>query len=400
LPSGDALNSTPPVLAATRDGVVLAGATSDAELAGVPMFGLGVTGEAFVAALDREGRVVWSTVLSDAGMPSAVAVDADDDIVVLAPFLADATSIFPGQYGDSLYLAKLDSDGNLQYERELAFGVGTQPQALAIDAEGALYVAGSQSPESDFPNEYVLLAKYDPDGSELWKNVFVHAGSTAYASSLAILPDGDAVVAGVFNGRMDLGGDELVSDALLGSSMMPNGFVARFTSGGEHVWSENFGGTIFDGATALTAVGDGDVLIGGWLSGVSSIGGESATADEEDGSPFIARLDAEGRARWVTLAGDKGATYGIVKDADDSNFYVVGDLGGSDYLAEFTQAGAPGGTATLESGAITTVSAAVDARGSIWISGSFTGDVDFGNGNVESGGDAGVCLVRLDRAAE
>src|SRR5688572_11669825 len=38
LPSGDALNATPPVLAATETGMVVAGATSDLTLAGVTAF--------------------------------------------------------------------------------------------------------------------------------------------------------------------------------------------------------------------------------------------------------------------------------------------------------------------------------------------------------------------------
>jgi hypothetical protein len=61
---------------------------------------------------------------------------------------------------------------------------------------------------------------------------------------------------------------------------MPNGFVARFNAAGEHVSSQSFGGTIFDGATALEALDDGDVLLGGWLSGVSTVGGQAITADE------------------------------------------------------------------------------------------------------------------------
>jgi hypothetical protein len=400
LPSGDPFNATPPVLASSRAGIVVAGATSDPDLAGVSAFPTGVIAEAFVAELDRDGRVAWSTPLTDAGVPSAVVVEENGDVVVLAPFVPDALSLIPGQYSDSALLARLDASGKLLDERELAFGVGTILDGLAVDASGAIYVAGSQSPDDDFPNEYVLFAKYDADGRALWTKVFEHSGSTAYASSVTITADGDVIIAGVFNGSMNLGGDELETNALSGTSKMPNGFVARFTASGDHLSSQSFGGTIFDGASMLKALDDGDLLLGGWLSGVSDVGGQTVTADEEDGSAFLARLAPSGAARWVSLVATKGSIHEIVTDSDDGPFYVSGELDAGGYLAEISATGEPGLTSRVASGKVTGRSAAVDRHGSIWISGEFTGELDLGNGDVLNGGDAGVCLLRLDRAPE
>lgn len=397
LPSGDAFNSTPPVLASTVAGIVVAGATSDVELAGLPMFETGIEAEAFVAELDFDGQKLWSKPLTDAGLPTAVAVDAAGNIVVLAAFLPDSPSLFPGQYGDSGYLAKLSPAGDVLYERELVFDQGTMLQALALDPAGAIYVAGSQRPDDDFPNEYVFIGKYDANGEELWTQVFQHQGSTAYVAAMTLEPGGDPVVAGTFNGSMNLGGEELVSDAIVGSSMLPNGFYARFTPEGEHVYSERFGGTIFDGGNALLALDDGDILLGGFVSGVASVGGQTASADTDDGSAFLARLDPTGQARFVALAG-VGMTHAIVKDADESDFYVTGNLGGSDYLAEFAADGSAGDKARVTAGTLITRSATVDALGSVWIAASSVDELDFGNGNVLSGGPAGTYLVRLDRA--
>jgi hypothetical protein len=401
LPSGDPLNATPPVLAASETGMIVAGATSDLTLAGVSAFPTGVLAEAFVAELARDGSVKWSTPLPDAGMPSAVVVEENGDVLVLAPFIPDAMSLFPGQYADSVLLARLDASGNVLYQRELAFGTGTIAEGLAVDAAGAIYVAGSQMPQDDFPNEYVLFAKYDAEGLELWTKVFEHEGSTAYASSVTVAAGGDVVIAGVFNGSMNLGGDALETDALLGTSKMPNGFVARFNAAGEHVSSQSFGGTIFDGATALEALDDGDVLLGGWLSGVSTVGGQAITADEEEGSAFLARLDAAGAARWVSLAATIGATYDIVTASGEGPLFVAGELGvAGGYLAEVAASGEPGPTWTAASGTLIGRSAAVDAQGSVWLAGEFSGELELGNGNVLPAADAGVCLMRLDRAPE
>jgi hypothetical protein len=398
IPSGDALNATPPALAPSRRGIVLAGATSDPTLAGLPIFEAGVEAEAFVAELDLEGEALFRVALADAGVPNSVVVAGDGNIFVLAAFLPDSPSLFPGQYSDAGYLAKIGPTGTLIYERELPFDGGTILSALAVDPSGAIYVAGSQLPDDDFPNEYVFLAKYDDQGNELWTKPFEHVGSTAYISALSLEPGGEPIVAGVFNGSMNLGGAELVSDALVGASMFPNGFLARFTPMGEHVYSARFGGTVFDGGTALMTLADGDLLLAGFLSGVSGVGGSTVNADVDEGSAFLARLDATGGARWVELAGT-GTSHSIVKDADESDFYVVGNLGGSEYLAQFGADGTPGTKASVTAGSLVTHAAAVDALGSIWISGSFTGELELGNGNVWDGGAAGVCLIRLDRSS-
>jgi hypothetical protein len=361
---------------------------------------MGVVAEAFVAELDRDGTVAWSTPLPDAGLPSAVVVEPGGNVLVVAPFVPDATSIIPGQHSDSVLLVRLDASGNVLAERELAFGAGTIAKGLAVDATGAIYIAGARIPDDDFPNEYVLLAKYDAEGEELETKVFEHVGSTAYASSVVVTADGDVLMAGVFNGSMNLGGEELETGAVLGSSKMPNGFFARFTPEGEHVDSRTFGGTIFDGATVLTALDDGDALLAGWVSGAANVGGKSIAADEEEGSAFLARLAPSGDARWVSLAATTGSSYAIVTDPNQGRFYVAGNLGERDYLAELSASGELGRSARSAAGKLTARSAAVDARGSIWISGEFTGELDLGNDNVIAGGDAGVCLLRLDRASE
>jgi hypothetical protein len=396
-PSGDPLNPTPPLLAAAADGIIIAGATSDPTLAGVSAFDAGVLGEAFVAKLDHQGHVVFSVRLADAGMPRAVNVSPTGEIVVIAPFLPDVPVITPGLYGNSGYLAKIAANGELLYERELPFDDGTVLYSLAIDADGAIYVSGAQYPADSFPNQAVLLAKYDADGGAVWTKVFDDAGLTAHAAAVAIAPNGDPLIAGVFSASMDLGGVELVTEALQGDSLMPNGFMARFKPDGAHVASERFGGVVSDGATLLTPLDNGDLILGGWLSGIASVGGRSVTADESDGSAFIARIDSDGAARWITLPEASGRAYAVANDPSGRYLHVVGAFSDGTFLVELDDDGKTRSVATLQSGEVRPVSVAVDARSSVWVSGSFSGTADFGNGNQLQAGATGMFLVRLDR---
>ena len=156
---------------------------------------------------------------------------------------------------DSIYLGKFSATGVPAFEKELPFDTGTRFYALAVDAAGAIWLAGAQTPKDGFPNESMVLAKYDSAGNALFFHVFPHDGSTCYVTSISVNAAGDVALTGTFNGTFNLGGDTLKTQATFGasSSLMPNGFAARFTNAGAHVWSQRFGGPIFVRARDLAS---------------------------------------------------------------------------------------------------------------------------------------------------
>jgi hypothetical protein len=401
LPSGDPLNSTPPVLARLGDGVVLAGATSDPKVAGVDAFGTGIESEAFLAGLDHAGKATWSHPLLAAGLPNAVAVNATQEIVVVAPYLPDLMTVSTSFSSDSIYLGKFTATGTTVFEKELAFDTGTRLYALAVDGAGAIWLAGAQSNKDDFPNESMMLAKYDSAGKEQFVHVFPHDGSTCYATSISATAAGEVVLTGTFNGHFNLGGDALTTQATYGSgdslSLMPNGFAARFTSEGKHVWSQRFGGPIFDLGNAVTWLPDGDVALAGKLSGAASVGGKSVAAEEETGQPFVARLDGTGKARWVELS-TTGAARAFAIEPDGSALHVAGSFDANAYLQDRDAAtGMLLRSAKPASGTPDAYSAALDGVGSLWLAGTYPTSLDLSNQNLLSAA-SGVFLLRLDRA--
>lgn len=394
LPTGDPLNSTPPVLAPLGDGVVIAGSTSDPRLAGLESFAGDATSEAFVAALDRDGQPRWSTALLDAGMPQAIAVAPGGDIVVVAANLPDATLVSPGFYGDQTLIARLSPDGDLHYARAVDFESAVL--SVAVAPGGDIYVAGGEISPNGVDTASVLLARYDAEASEIWLERYPHAGSSALAEAVAVTAGGDVVITGYFNGSLSFGGETLTTLASLDQFLMPNGFLARFSADGDHVRSQRFGGTVFDGGTRLHALTSGDLLLGGFLSGSATLAGRKVVAGE-DGSPFLARLDDTDQALWVSLAGT-GSARALAVDPGESLFHLAGDLGPGRWFAEFRADGALALNAPRPPGeSFFTTSLAVDSALGLWLSGGFMGSADFGNGNLLSSDGAGVYLVRLER---
>ncbi|MEQ9317853.1 MAG: hypothetical protein RIF41_01795, partial [Polyangiaceae bacterium] len=157
--------------------------------------------------------------------------------------------------------------------------------AVAIDGDGSIVVAGSSNGTIDFGDGplsamgdgfSIVVAKLSSAGALVWSKRFTGAqGETA--NGIALAPNGDVWIGGVFDGT-------IVLDAQMASSSGSgddDGFVARLSGAdGSAIWLETFGGVGDQGVEGVARLGDGVAVVGHFetslatLSGpVSSLGG-------------------------------------------------------------------------------------------------------------------------------
>jgi len=116
---------------------------------------------------DGEGRKEWAHVYTPAfnsGGPLAVAVDAQDNVIVLAV-------TYDSNGSPDFLLLKYCCQGELLWSRVYG-GYGPDfPEDLALDEVGNIYAAGFGY--GTFPGtlDLILLA-YDPDGEMLWEQIW------------------------------------------------------------------------------------------------------------------------------------------------------------------------------------------------------------------------------------
>jgi Beta-propeller repeat/Viral BACON domain len=171
-------------------------------------------GDAFLTRLAADGSAVYSTYLggnsSDSGI--GVAVDSSGNAYVTG---GTSSSNFPtanpiqGSKAGSTnaFVSKLAPDGSaLLYSTYLGGSISDQGQAIAVDASGNAYVAGSTS-STDFPiqdsfqSSYggstdAFVAKLAPDGSALLYSAYLGGSSSEGATGIAADADGNAYVSG------------------------------------------------------------------------------------------------------------------------------------------------------------------------------------------------------------
>ena len=183
--------------------------------------------------------------------------------------------------------------------------------AVAGDETGA-YVAGGASNaipgEAAFGSLDAFIRKVDPSGTPLWTDQF---GTADFERIEGIGLDAGAVyvagsTSGVLPGQV--------------SSGLYDGFVRRYSSDGEVVWTLQFGTSLDDEVRDVAAEG-GAVYLVGATNGVLGPGGGGAT------DIFVRKLDGNGETLWTRQLGGSGPDTGDGVVVHDGSVYVVGCTG-------------------------------------------------------------------------
>jgi hypothetical protein len=328
--------------------------------------------DAFILKINPEGTsLVYSTYLGDA-MPdqaNGIAVAADGSVVVVGMTRSSLDPSYPEQFrdfpttdnalqrkfggGDVLagdaFVARLSADGStLLYSTYLGGKGGDTANAVALDRQGNIYVAG-RTGSDDFPatngafqTRYVggglvlygdaFVTKLDPTGTRILYSTYLGGGDADEATAIAVDTSGSAVVAGyTYSSPLDTpfpttAGTFQPSKAfdphcphvydetdaagnVIGSiektGYCNDGFVAKLgPDGSSLVYSTHVGGNQVDQAQALALDPAGDAYVGGWSKssdlidpGAPTLG----TGGDQDG--FLIKLDPTGHGLFLVKTG-------------------------------------------------------------------------------------------------
>jgi hypothetical protein len=143
---------------------------------------------------------------------------------------------------------------------------------------------------------------------------------------------GDVWVAGFNGGAIDLGGGPLGAGT----------FVAKLDGNGDHLWSTSFAGP--EGAVMnarLAVAGNGDVVIAGYFQGQVDFGGGALVSDGGY-DVFVVKLDSAGNHLWSQRFGDVAPEQrceAVAVEPDGSvaltgTFFGTLDFGGGPLVAD------------------------------------------------------------------
>lgn len=271
---------------------------------------------------DDQGTIIWDKSFGGSGDDFLADVLAlNDGGYLLAGWSTsgtDGNKTSPSYGGGDLWLIKLDSNGDKQWEA--SFGGDQKDQAAGVleDTGGNIYLAGySGSGASGNKTSAAIggrdfwLLKLDADGNILWDKSF---GGTAdeELNALAFTPGGELLLAGTT--RSGAGG-HIPEEPIGGSDFL----LLHVNAIGELLESRRFGGSRDDIGTAVFPTADGFVLGGassssnsgnvsgknkGWMDYWAVEGQFDPPPQVEDQAAFV----CSGAGLSITLNGSTNAT--------------------------------------------------------------------------------------------
>jgi hypothetical protein len=260
-----------------------------------------------VFRLSADGALSWARRYGDGGdqAASAATLSATGELVVVGQFVG-ALSIGEhrlvsrgGGARRDLFIARFDAAGN---PLSLAPEDPMYVDAIAMDAEGALWVAGHVLTDEG-PVEGWLL-KIGADGRRQWR-----VPTSSGASSLAL--DG--------NGAAYLAFGALNSEALVfGQDTADGGVLAKVSAQGEVVWQKAFAADFLFATLAVDALGNVG-MAGGFRSRIDFGAGVLATSGSLDMDLYFASFSPDASLRYslrLGSAGFDGVNGGIAASAN------------------------------------------------------------------------------------
>ncbi len=196
---------------------------------------------------------------------------------------------------------------------------------LAVDSSGNIILAGSFNGAIDLGGGALVavgtndsfVAKFDSNGNHLWSTRY--GDTLTYIQDVAVDSTGAIIVVGVFMGTINFGGGQHVSQG--GFDAM----VAKLTPSGGHVWSSSFGDGANQSARAVATDSSDNVLITGGFAETIDLGGQPLT-EISNGDLYVAQFTTAGVHVWSSRYGDADSETpnDIATDSADA-VLLVGD---------------------------------------------------------------------------
>ena len=355
-------------IAAAGDGGVFVVGSTEGDLAET---NLGDS-DAYLVRLDPDGTVQWQVQFGTAINDVALAAAEDDHGNCFIAGVSGGEFLGSNLGGDDTFVAKYDADGVVIWTTMAADPADEWVHDIAVDADGACFVATVLITEDEYDDVQICVIKIDETGTERWRQWI---GPYDGVDAMSLRPDG-------------LGGCRLAAAVYRPEGRMLM-ILALDDYGAETARAETeLADDLYVSGSFIDA--DGNVFFSGGDSEDEEVfdsGDDGEDVSIPGGSGFVFKLSPDGVCVCAAYADMPLVTGGddVVVDAD-GNAYLTGDINeGSDtYAAVFDPQGFKR-CAWRVSPNIPTASWTLDvgADGTVFVSGETTGDLAGSNQGSE-----------------
>ncbi len=238
--------------------------------------------DGFLLKLNNSGRRVWATYYGGNGIDNGFSIAADDDETIVLVGASTSTNLpvdsqtfQQANAGDyDIFIAKLDAEGALVWSSYIGGETYDQATGVTIDRQGNIFLSGSCA-STDFPvtpdafqtvygggERDALLVKFTKDGKRLWATYY---GGSAYDEGFQVDTDQfDYIFLGGSTFSPNL---PVTPDAYQKSiAGVRDAYAAVFDGDGRIAWATYCGGNNRDGVDDIRVNSKGEVVLAGFTN--------------------------------------------------------------------------------------------------------------------------------------
>jgi gliding motility-associated-like protein len=299
--------------------------------------------DTFVAKYTTNGTLIWAVSMGGSGSDiiqvNSLAVDINGNPIISGQFDSSdfdadpgtGTTILSTAGGNDAFIIKLNTNGQFMWAHDIGGELTDYGGHLSTDSQGnvidgiryeATVTVGGNTYTNNSGGFNGLTIKYDPNGNVIWAINLADA-TDAESDYSGIDSQDNIVVTGHFSGNDNFNP--------LGAAKTLNGngngiFIAKYTSAGILLWVQEF-----NGSTAIVCVdSQNDIFVDGPFSSPTNFNG---TILNNTGSQdlFLAKYSSTGVFQYAKDIGASTGTvtnYGILASLDD-NVYISGYFTGT-----------------------------------------------------------------------
>lgn len=305
-------------------------------------------GDGIVSKFTSNGARMWSTYYGGDRPDDIwnVACDSSNNIYFVGRTLSDTGIATSGSHQSSIggngslqdgFLVKLNSNGIRQWGTYVGGDGSDQSYACAIDKDQNIYISGYAYSNTKIATNGAwqfdvsilgsdaFLMKYKPDGTKLW-GTYLGGSGMDQSFSCATDDSGYVYMAGYAKSYSTMG---YKTSHQANNAGGEDGFLSKFDSSGNMVWSTYYGGVNLDNVTSCIVDANGNIFIAGVTSSDSGIAISGAFQDTNagNGDLFLAKFNRSGEFQWGTYFGSSNqeeADYSCLSFDRLGNVYFAG----------------------------------------------------------------------------